>query len=383
MKPLVSGIQQIGVGVPDVDRAFAWARRALGADLPLFDDAAPAPLMTRYTGGEVHRRRALLAANLRGGGGLELWRFESRAPARLRPVRLDERGLLLARVKALDVRAFAAALGPSVRVPPTRDAAGRLHAVAEDPFGNLYDVTEADDWFARRAGPRGTFTGGVAGAVLGVGDLERAVVFYRDLLGYRVAREDTGPFPELAGLPGADRLRARVRMAHEPEGGAFAPLLGATTLDLVRADAPGRHVRDDRLWGDPGYMHLCFDVRGTDALKARFAAAGHPFTVDSAEGFDMGQASGRFAYAEDPDGTLVELVEAYTLDVLPRLGLRLDLRDRAPAAPLPWWMLRALGLGRVRDEPRAARASEDAATERPRARARAQRRTRPARTPDR
>lgn len=347
MNAIVSGIQQIGLGVPDVERSFAWVKRALGADVPLFDDAGPAPLMTRYTGGAVHRRRALLAANLRGGGGLEIWQFTSRAPAPPRPVSLDERGLLMVRIKALDVRACAAAVPAAVRVPPIRDAAGRLHVVLEDPFGHWFDVMEADDWFAPRAGRRGTFTGGVAGAVVGVRDLLASVAFYRDLLGYRVAREDEGPLPELAGLPGADAVRARVRMVHEPAGGPFAPLLGSTTLDLVQADAPKGHVRDGRLWGDPGLIHLCFDVRGMDALKARFDAAGHPFTVDSAERFDMGQASGRFAYAEDPDGTLVELVEAYTLDVVRPLGLSLELRDRDPSKPLPHWMIRALALKRL------------------------------------
>ena len=107
-------------------------------------------------------------------------------------------------------------------------------------------------------------------------------------------------------------------------------------------------MREGLYWGDPGYIHLCFDVRGTDALKARFARAGHPFTVDSAESFDMGQASGRFAYAEDPDGTLVELVEAYTLELFRPLGLELRLDRRDPRRPLPWWMIRALGAKRVR-----------------------------------
>jgi hypothetical protein len=85
-----------------------------------------------------------------------------------------------------------------------------------------------------------------------------------------------------------------------------------------------------------------------EALKERCARAGFPFTVDSAQAFVMGEASGRFAYVEDPDGTLVEFVETFRLAVLRSLGWFLDLRRRPPEKELPRWLLAALGLNRVR-----------------------------------
>lgn len=35
---IIYGIQQIGVGVPNVDEAFNWYGKILGADLLIFDD---------------------------------------------------------------------------------------------------------------------------------------------------------------------------------------------------------------------------------------------------------------------------------------------------------------------------------------------------------
>ena len=58
----------------------------------------------------------------------------------------------------------------------------------------------------------------------------------------------------------------------------------------------------------------------------------------------MGEASGRFAYVEDPDGTLVEFVETYRLAILRKLGWFLDLRRRPPEKRLPRWLLASLGL---------------------------------------
>jgi catechol 2,3-dioxygenase-like lactoylglutathione lyase family enzyme len=185
-----------------------------------------------------------------------------------------------------------------------------------------------------------------------VSDLERSLPLYSGLLGYdRLLYDVRGVFPDLAALPGGEREFRRVLLAHEPaRPGAFGPLLGPSRLELVQAlHSRPRRIFQERCWGDPGLIHLCFDVRGLDALKQDFTWRGYPFTVDSGGAFAMGGASGRFAYIEDPDGTLIEFVETYRLALLKRAGWYLDLRRRDPRRPLPRWLLRALALQRMRD----------------------------------
>ncbi|MEO1711763.1 MAG: VOC family protein, partial [Bacteroidota bacterium] len=107
-----------------------------------------------------------------------------------------------------------------------------------------------------------------------------------------------------------------------------------------------------RLWGDLGFIHLCFDINGMAELRDLCAQKGHPFTVDSAadrDTFDMGEAAGNFSYIEDPDGTLIEFVETHKIPILKKLNWYLDLRKRNPEKPLPHWMLRTLALNRVKD----------------------------------
>jgi len=69
MEKVISGIQQIGIGIPDVHKATEWYRKHFGMDIKVFEDSATAELMTPYTGGEAHARTAILALNMKGGGG--------------------------------------------------------------------------------------------------------------------------------------------------------------------------------------------------------------------------------------------------------------------------------------------------------------------------
>ncbi|MDE6694790.1 MAG: VOC family protein, partial [Bacteroidales bacterium] len=78
----LSGIQQVGIGVRDVAAAWRWYNEFFGVDAIIFDEKAPAEYMLPYTGGKPLNRRAVLALNLNGGGGFEIWQhrnFEPRA----------------------------------------------------------------------------------------------------------------------------------------------------------------------------------------------------------------------------------------------------------------------------------------------------------------
>jgi hypothetical protein len=62
----------------------------------------------------------------------------------------------------------------------------------------------------------------------------------------------------------------------------------------------------------------------------------------------MGEAAGRFAYIEDPDGYWIEFVETHKVPILKKLGLYLRLKQVAKPKHLPKYMLKVLGLNRVK-----------------------------------
>ena len=103
----INGIQQIGIGVPEVQDIWTWYRKAFGLDVRIFEEAAPAPLMTRYTGGEVQHRTATLALNMAGGGGFEIWQFTSRptVQANFEP-QLGDYGVFICKINNCTIRSF-------------------------------------------------------------------------------------------------------------------------------------------------------------------------------------------------------------------------------------------------------------------------------------
>jgi len=351
MKPIISGIQQVGVGIPDVYPAFKWYRQKFGMDIAVFDEAAEAALMLPYTGGEPRSRHAVLALNIQGGGGLEIWQYTSRVPQPAAfEIMAGDTGIYIAKFKSPDVRATYAAfqkmnLDLVTEVMPTPD--GRDHFYLKDPYGNLCEVVPADAWFKKN----GQITGGIYGCTIGVSDIEKARAVYSDILGYdEVVYDETNTFDDFANFNGGGHEFRRVLLRHsKPRRGAFSRLLGPSEMELIQViDRKPKKIFENRLWGDLGFIHLCFDIRGMGALKALCDERGFPFTVDSGD-FDMGEAAGHFSYIEDPDGTLIEFVEAHKVPILKKLNLYLSLKKRNPVKPLPNWMVAGLAFNRVKD----------------------------------
>ncbi len=350
----ISGIQQIGIGVSNVHEAFKWYRQHFGMDVPIFEEAAVAGLMLPYTGGQPQARHAILALNMQGGGGMEIWQYTGRTPQppAFQP-QLGDLGIGIAKVKCKDVTACfedLRARGVNVLTNPAARPDGALHFFVKDPWGNTFEVVGATDWLSKG---RPALTGGMYGAFIGVSDLQRSMQFYGEILGYdTVVYDHSDDFADWHGVDGGFGRYRRVLLRHaQKRKGPFSRLLGDSEIELVQSlDRTPRKIFENRFWGDLGYIHLCFDMMGMAEMKAFCAAKGHPFTVDSSGSFDMGEAAGYFSYIEDPDGTLIEFVETHKIPILKKIGWYLDLRKRShPERALPTLMVKALGLGRVND----------------------------------
>src|SRR4051812_4026707 len=180
---IISGIQQVGIGVPDVKAAFTWYNRLLGMDIPIFEEAAEANLMLPYTGGKPHQRHAILAVNMKGGGGFEIWQYTSRTPEACSfELNLGDLGFFCARMKTSDVKGsyeFLKSKKVNFVSELVKDPAGNDTFYVRDPWKNLFQIVKSDSWFGNGA----QLTGGPAGMMIGVTDIERSKKFYSDILG--------------------------------------------------------------------------------------------------------------------------------------------------------------------------------------------------------
>jgi catechol 2,3-dioxygenase-like lactoylglutathione lyase family enzyme len=348
---IISGIQQIGIGVSDMREAWKWYKKQFGTDIRIFEDEAIAGLMLPYTDGKPRKRLAALAINMQGGGGFEIWQYKDRIPQPPEvQLHLGDLGIFAVKIKTHDVaKSYQSfdSLGLKVSAPLKGPDGGENFFIT-DPYGNLFQLVNGNSWFKDDH----KLTGAAYGTIIGVSDMEKSVSFYGDILGYNeVIYDKTGVFPDLSHLKGGEGNFRRVLLKHkEKRQGAFSPIFGDSQIELIQAlDRQPSTIFKGRLWGDLGFIHLCFDINGMNSLREKCALKGHPFTVDSSTSFDMGEAAGHFSYIEDPDKTLIEFVETHRVPILKMLGWYLNLQKRDPRKSLPRWILNSLAFNRAKD----------------------------------
>ena len=351
-KKNITGIQQIGVGVENVEDAFTWYRKNFGMDVVVFDEKAIAEIMLPYTEGKEHERHAMLVLNFQGGGGFEIWQHTGKKPE---PIVFDPKigdiGILMVKMKTQDVeksynefKSKGLNLIGEVQKSPNNVSFFFL----KDIYGNLFQFVEEAEIYSKTKG----HSGGVYGAFIGVSDIDEALKVYQDILEYdEIIYDETGVFDDLKPLYGGNNKLRRVLMKHsKTRHGSFAPFFGPTQIELVQLiDEKGSKLFENRIWGDLGFIHLCFDTIGIKQLREEVASKDFPFTVDSAESFDMGEAAGHFAYISDPDGTPIEFVETHKLPIIKKIGWYMNLEGRNPEKSIPRWMINTMKWKRVKD----------------------------------
>lgn len=350
MSKIISGIQQVGVGVTNVKEAWNWYIENFNMNIRVFEEKAVAELMLPHTQGETRERYAALAINMNGGGGFEIWQHTGRTPLSPKEeILIGDLGISVSKMKCQDIDALYEEFGKKKLDLITKvcnNPAGVKHFFVKDLYGNVFEFVEEANVFQKK-----NIGGGVYGAVIGVNSIEESISVYHDILKYdEIVYDRTGRFEDLQGVPGGNEEMRRVLLKHhKPRKGAFSELLGPTTIELVEVKSrKPKDIFEGRMWGDPGFIHLCFDMQGMNDLREECKAAGLPFTVDSSESFDMGEAAGHFSYIQAPEGTLIEFVETHKVPVMKKWGLYINLKKRNPEKPLPRWMVKALGLNKVK-----------------------------------
>ena len=133
-----------------------------------------------------------------------------------------------------------------------------------------------------------------------VSDLERSIVFYRDVLGLRLVNRRMGTAAYLATVTGFEGVRLEI--AH------LQPVAGGSMLELLQyVSHPAAPT--DRATNRPGNGHLCFKVDDLRSACVELRRRGVTLVSDPVE-ITAGAHSGGWAVSlRDPDGFTVELYE--------------------------------------------------------------------------
>nr|WP_256999024.1 VOC family protein [Draconibacterium orientale] len=131
MKAQINGIQQLGVGVEDLQEAWKWYREHFSMDIRMFEDEATAELMLAHTAGKTRDRKAVLALNMQGGGGFEIWQHTGKKPEPINfEIQLGDLGINIGKIKTENVQAVYDKFSASklnLLTPVSKDPAGNDH----------------------------------------------------------------------------------------------------------------------------------------------------------------------------------------------------------------------------------------------------------------
>ncbi len=349
MKKIISGIQQIGIGVENIDEAWSWYRKYFGMDICIFEEKATAEFMLHYTENESRERHAILTINMQGGGGFELWQHLKRKPQMPhKPLSLGDLGINICKIKTANIYAainYFVENKLNVLSEILESPRKIKHFYVSDPYGNIFQFVEEQYIFMTTK----RYNGGVFGAIIGVSDIEKSLVVYQDILNYdEIVYDISGQFEDFLPLQGGNNKFRRILLKHsENRKGAFAKLFGPSQIELIQViDRKPQSIFSERMWGDPGFIHICFDIHGFTQLREECEKKGYPFTVDSTKTmdkvFDIGAAAGDFSYISDTDGTPIEFVETHKVPVIKKLGWYIKLYKRDPEKSLPSWLIKLL-----------------------------------------
>jgi catechol 2,3-dioxygenase-like lactoylglutathione lyase family enzyme len=130
--------------------------------------------------------------------------------------------------------------------------------------------------------------------VVGVTDMDRALAFYRDVLGMEVVFERS-----ISGEPFDAVLHAK----GQQEGRVVGGLLGGLMVELLSLGAKPATDKPARR-GITGIQNVSLSVTDLNDTHRRISDAGYP---PDQEPFEIGGV--RMFFVKDPDGTRVEFIE--------------------------------------------------------------------------
>jgi len=312
--PAAEAVPAVGLTVADMDRSLEFYTRALPFTVEADTEAAGTG-WERLTG--VFGVRVRVVRLRLGSERLELTEYlAASTPGRPAPVdsRSNDRWFQHVAIIVSDMdsayrllrahRVKHASTGPQLLPKSIPGAAGIRAFYFRDPDGHPLEILE----FPRDKGdPRwqrkDALFLGIDHTAIVVGDTERSLAFYRDLLGFRVAGESRNQGTEQEHLNNVEGARLRITGLRSPSGPGVELLEYLTPTD-------GRPIPADQRPNDLAHWQTQVQVRSLGLLEARLDSAGVlRVSRQPVPGRERNLGAARGVLVKDPDGHVVQLVD--------------------------------------------------------------------------
>ncbi len=317
---MINALQHVGQGVQDVDKTYEFYKRNFGYKVKLNDITVASKEMAAVLG-SVETMRMMMAANVKGGGIIELIEHKSKPITSLPKADLyGHCGILEVGYEVVNIEEVVSdfrsrgipMLTPILEIDLGGGRRWRT-AFLKDPDGLPLQLTE--DVKPGAAARAGAEVHGSSHVSIGVTDLKRSIAFYQSVLEFdRLVCEFDGIVPETEASGGDFQTRKTALLERSADAtGPLAGLLPRGAVKLIEVPAGARHLYEGRLWGDVGCMEFCLDVSDVPATVEVMKEKGVDIYLPPVE-IGMGTGSkGLVAYIRDPDGTTVEFVEVQSI----------------------------------------------------------------------
>ena len=307
-KPMVTGVQHVGIGVRDIEASRTFYRDVLECRLPMADFGVTYNAMSDFFRASGHVFNGWMYMQEKDAIVVEcIQRFTPTPRPIHKQIRYGDIGVNKMTVEVPDVESFAFAYAEKMAIlspPKTADIPGwgdYAFVYGCDPDGNLIEFVSSTKI------PVDEPLGRIRSLGISVTDLDRSIDFYRKYMGFdTVVIEPHETFSGMMGeVSGSADTQVRSCLLSNSNGFHL--------LELYEVSKPrGRSIPFHVLWGDYGYLESCYICSDILGLARFFINEGlelisQPTAMEIHEEGISGTAW--FIYVRDPDGIPVEVLE--------------------------------------------------------------------------
>jgi catechol 2,3-dioxygenase-like lactoylglutathione lyase family enzyme len=150
---------------------------------------------------------------------------------------------------------------------------------------------------------------GLQHVAIGVSDIDRSLLFYREILGFKNVLLDVTYRDLTMGQVIGRSVGVRIIMLENDLGGGAIKLVKLLPHHEDHMGHKSRLISSGRRWGDAGHLEVAVEVSDVERTYAEFKKKRLEFALSPQHWHIPDKLGATYFYLRDPDGVLVEVID--------------------------------------------------------------------------